>query len=223
MAITITTIPTPYRAGFANVKRLAPDVFEQIASALEKAQLVGGMKELASSVVNEVPSLKREEIEDILRSVFSLSVFMTDEDTPLSQNLANLSRAMEASGKRDLSLSEEEKFEFEKRLERLLRIKAVAISSKVQRLRLEYPITFHDAIIVTDMRPVFDQAEERPLGCAISHTLRIGYHENADHKEFFITLDEEDLETLKKAIERAETKAHSIKSLLKVANVLDLS
>jgi hypothetical protein len=223
MAINITTIPAPYRPGFAKIKRLDPKVFEALATALERATLVGGLKELTSTVAQQVPQLDRQGIQDILRALFSLSVMMADEETPLTENLANLSRAMQFSGNQDLSLSEQERSEFEGRLERLLKIKAVTISSKVQRLRLEYPITFHDAMILSDLRPVFDKPEDRPLGCAISHNLRIAYHENGDHKEFFVTLDDSDLDMMKKIIQRAEEKASSLKALLKLANLPDLS
>ena len=223
VAIAITTIPAPYRPGFANIKRLAPSTFELIASALDKAPLVGGLAELTSAVVQQVPVLERQGVEDILRAVFSLGVLMTDEDTPLSENLSNLSRAMQATGNSDLNLSEQEKPQFENRLERLLTTKSVVISSKVQRLRLEYPNTFHDAIILTDMRPVFDKPEERPIGCTVSHTLRIAFHKDGDHKEFYVMLDDKDLEMVKKAVHRAEAKATSIKSLLKLANLPDMS
>lgn len=223
MAITITTIPGPYRSGFASIKKLSPDTFELLVSALENAPLAGGLKKLTAAVVQQLPVLKQQEIRDILRTVFSLSAFTTDEDTTLSENLANLTTAMQTSGEPDLKLSDQERAAFEKRLEKLLTIKTVAISSKAQRLRLEYPVTFHDAMILTDMRPVFDKPEERPVGCEISHTLQITYHEHGDHKEFFVALDDDDLETIKKAIQRAEAKASSVKSLIKLANLPDLS
>lgn len=223
MTIRITTIPAPFRSGLASIKKLPPDAFETIAGALEKAPVVGGLKELTSEVVKQTPSFQKQEIEDILRAVFSLSVLMTDEDTPLLESLSSLTRAMQTSGNADLTLSEQQKTEVEKRLERLLRIKGVVIASKVQRLRLEYPITFHDAIVLTDIRPVFDKPEEQPIGCAISHTLRIAFHENGEHKEFFVALDDADLQTLKKAVQRAEAKATGVKALLRATNLPDLS
>lgn len=223
MAISITTIPPPYRTGFAKIKRLPAPDFESIVTALEKAPVPGGFKGLTSAVVQQVPTLKRQDVEYILRTLFSLSVLVTDEDTPLSENLLNLTNAMQASGDPDLGLSEEERVDFEKRLERLLGIKSLALASKVQRLGLEYPNTFHDAMILTDMRPVFDRPEERPVGCSISHTLRIEYHEGGEHKEFYVMLDEEDLKTMKKVLQRAEAKASSVKSFLKLANLPDLS
>lgn len=223
MAVLITTIPAPYRAGFAKIKRLSPADVETIAKTLENIPLDGGLKGVASRVVQQVPTLKRQDVEAILRTLFSLSVLVTDEETPLSENLSSLSSAMQATGDPDLALSEKERVEFEKRLERLLTIKTMALASKVRRLRLEYPNTFHDAVILTDMRPVFDKPEERPVGCAISHTLRITYHEGGDHKEFYVVMEADDIETMKKVFQRAEAKASSLRSLLGLANLIDLS
>ncbi len=130
---------------------------------------------------------------------------------------------MQASGNPELALSDQERIEFERRLERLLTIRKVALASKVRRLELEYPNTFHDAMIFTDIRPVFDKPEERPVGCSVSHTMRITYHEAGEHKEFYVVMDSDDLETMKKVLQRAETKASSVKSFLKNSNLIDLS
>jgi hypothetical protein len=223
LAVTITTIPAPYRTGFAKIKDLSRTDFESLVAALEKATPAGGLKVLTSAAVQHVQTLKRDDIEDILRTLFSLSVLVTDEDTPLPENISRLSDAMQATGTPQLSLSEQQRVEFENRLQRLLRIRTVALVSKVRRLELEYPRTFHDAIVLTDMRPVFEKPEERPVGCAISHTLRITYHEDGEHKEFHVVLDSDDLEMIKKALQRAEAKASSVKSLLKAVDLPDLS
>ena len=219
----ITTIPTQYRPGFARIKRLSRAEFEALKSALEKAPIVGGLKELTSAVVQQVPSLKRKEIEQILRTLFSLCVLLTDEEESLSENIATLSNVMQVSGRPELSLTDEEKVEFERKMEKLLNIKVVATSAKVQQLRLEYSNTFSDAKIFTDMRPIFDEPANRPIGCALAHTLKLTYHEGSDHKEFYVVLDAEDLGSLKKVIQRAETKAASLKSLMDLAGLPDLS
>ena len=221
--MAISTVPAGYRLGFSKIKRLRPADFEAVATALENSPMVGGLKELASAVLQQVPSLKRNDIELILRSLFSLSVFLADEETPLSENLSSLSSAMQATGNTDLALSEDEKVEFERRLDRLLRINAVSVAAKVQRLRLDYSNIFEDAKILTDVRPIFDKPENRPIGCAIAHVLRITYHEGGGHKEFYVALDADDIQSVKKVLERAEAKASSLKSVLQAAALPDLS
>lgn len=221
--MAITTIPANFRRGFARIKKLSAGDFDAILMALETSGLNGGLKELTSAVAQKVPTHLRQDVETILRSVFSLSVFLADQETPLSENLANLSSAMQSSGDPELLLTDAEKPEFEARLTKLLGVRSVRMSAKVQSLRLEYLNTFHDAMILTDMRPVFDKPEERPVGFALSYTLKVTYHEAGEHKEFYVMLDAADLEIMKKALERAEIKAASLKSVLKSASMPDLS
>jgi hypothetical protein len=221
--VAITTIPAPYQQGFAKIKQLSPAALESIVAALEKTPVAGGLKEVTKSVVKQVPSLKREDVESILRTLYSLCVLVTDEETPLSEHLSDLTNAMQATGKAELVLSEQEKTEFEKRLSRLLGLNTVTVSAKVQRLQLEYPNTLYEAMILTDIRPIFDKPEERPTGCTITHTLKIEYHYGGEHKEFYVVLDADDLQKMKKIIQRAEAKASSLKSVLKLANLPDLS
>jgi hypothetical protein len=221
--VAITTIPAPYRQGFAKIKRLTPGDLESLVAALEKAQSAGRVKDVTAVVVKQVPNLHRVDVESILRTLYSLCAFVSDEETPLSEHLSELTSAMQASGKPELALSEDEKIDFEKRLDRLLSIKTVLISSKVERLRLDYPNTLHDATILSDIRPIFDEPDERPVGCAIAHTLEIEYHESGEHKEFYVVLDNDDLQKMKGIIQRAEAKAASLKILLKTTGLPDLS
>lgn len=223
MAVSITSIPLPFRSGFAKIRKLAPVELDSLVAALEAAPRSGGLKELASAVVRQMPALGRDDVAEILRTLFSLSVLVTDEETPLAENIARLTAAMQATGSPDLALSAEEQVEFERRLQRLLLLKTVVLLSKVRRLELDYPKTFHDAMILTDLRPVFEKPEDAPVACTISHTLKITYHEDGDHKEFHVVLDSGDLEMIKKAILRAEAKTSSVKSFLKGANLPDLS
>ncbi len=221
--MAITTIPAPYRQGFANIKKLSPSDLNSLVVALEKAKSAGRVKDVTNAVIKDVPTLNRSDAESILRTLFSLYAFIADEETPLSEHLSELTSAMQASGRKELTLSEEEKVEFEQRLRKLLSVKTVLISSKVERLRLDYPNTLHDAKILSDIRPIFDNPNEPPVGCAIAHTLEIEYHESGEHKEFYVVLDDDDLQKMKRIVQRAETKSASLKTLLKSAGLTDLS
>ena len=74
---------------------------------------------------------------------------------------------------------------------------------------------FCHARILTDMRPVFgSEIESGPAGMVIVHLMKIAFHDatSKDHKEFYVSLDSDDLQTLKKIAERAEVKASTLKS-----------
>lgn len=221
--VAITTIPAPYRQGFARIKKLTASELDSLVGALQKTQPAGRVKEITSVVIKQVPNLNRADVESILRTLYSLCIFVSDEETPLSEHLSELTTAMQASGRPELALSENEKIDFEKRLNKLLSIKAVIISFKIESLRQDYQNTLHDAKILSDIRPIFDKPEERPVGCAIAHTLEIEYHEAGEHKEFYVVLDNDELQKMKRIIQRAETKATSLKSLLKASGLPDLS
>jgi len=75
--------------------------------------------------------------------------------------------------------------------------------------------------ILTDVRPVFEPSapEAAPAGAVIVHTLKISYRGDNSAKDFFVALDSEDVRQLTEQLERARSKAESLKSVLKAAEV----
>lgn len=223
MAVSITTIPKRYQPGLAKIICLSPRQVATIAKALESAPLGTDLTELASLIVRRVPRLARRDVDSILTALFSLSHLVTDEEAPLSESLSGLTAAMQATGNEELALSKQKAIEFEKRLGRLLTIRVVVVASKARRLAVDYANIFYDATILTDMRPVFDKPEEAPVGCAISHTLKIDYYEGGEHREFYAVMDAQDLERMRSVLQRADAKAASLRSLIQRTNLVDLS
>lgn len=221
--MAITRIPEQYRLGFAKIKTLSVAEAETLAVALGKSPRSGGLKGMISIVGAQVPSLKKRDVDDIVRTLYSLYVYRADADTPLPGLISELIGAMRATGDKSLMLTEEEEHEFQDKLTRLLSVTDSAVASKAELLRSDYAKTFHSAKILTDIRPIFGKPEEIPIGAAITHTLKIEYHEEGEHKEFYIALDADDLQQMRKVLQRADAKASSLKSLLKNANLPDMS
>jgi hypothetical protein len=86
---------------------------------------------------------------------------------------------------------------------------------------------FCDARILTDLRPIFGGEVDAPKAMIIVHTLKLSYHDAATgkHEELFVAIDDEDIEKLKRILERAERKAKSLVSRLQLAGIktVDLS
>jgi hypothetical protein len=92
------------------------------------------------------------------------------------------------------------------------------------RLQRDGERLYCEAKILSDMRAVFhDDAISKPAGAVVTHTLKVGYHENGTHKEFFVVLESADLEALKEIIERAQAKETILRKLLPEAGLQDLS
>lgn len=219
----ITKIPNKYRAGFEKIKQLSASDAEALVAALKKAPISGGLKGITSAVQEQVTSLSGDDAEDIVRTLYSLYVFRIDSDAPLSEVVPELTSAMRATGEPSLAFSEEDRVRFEKNMSQLLSIDTIAVTTKVSQIKIDYPNTFHDAKILSDVRPIFGKPDEQPVGGAITHTLKIEYHHEGDHKEFYVALDSEDLQRMKAVLQRADAKATSLRLLLKSAGIADLS
>lgn len=94
----------------------------------------------------------------------------------------------------------------------------VAISLKAQRIIYLHEKMFVDAEVITDARPVFNSSAEKVLEYVITHSLLVTYHEDDGaesypehrHSRVHISLDFDDLVTLRKACERAILKAQTL-------------
>jgi hypothetical protein len=221
--LPIRRIPEQYRHGFAKIKGLSLTDANAIAAALEKSPTTGGLRGMLSTVAEQVSALKREEAEDIVATLYSLYVYRADADTSLDGFVSELISAMRASGDGALIVSEQEENEFRQKIGRLLSVSRSAVISKAEQLQSDYAKTFYDAKILTDIRPIFAKPEEIPVGAVVTHTLKIEYHEDGEHKAVYLALDAADLQQMKKVLQRADSKVSSLRLLLKNAGLPDMS
>jgi hypothetical protein len=222
VAITITRIPEPYRLGLAKIKTLTPEAVTAISDAMATVTPGGGIKGVIAAV-QDVQGVGNEDAAAIVRALYSLYAYRVSTETPLADFVPVIITAMQASGKDSLALSADERGPFSERLTRLLGMANLEITSKVELLRQDYGRIFCDAKILTDLRPVFADPGAPPVGMAITHTLKIVCHDSGEHKELYFALDTDDINKLTKVLERAVTKASSLKSIMQAANLKDLS
>lgn len=109
-----------------------------------------------------------------------------------------------------------ERPDFAGKLLTLLNAELFALVAKAQDLLTEDERTFCHARILTDLRPIFGpNIEDGPKAMVAMHTLKLAFHQQGssdEHGEFYVALDAEDLQTLRKLIDRAEAKARAINS-----------
>jgi hypothetical protein len=87
----------------------------------------------------------------------------------------------------------------------------LAIAAKGEQLAYVREKLFTQARIVTEIRPVFDEAGKEILRAVVSHELVIDYYQGQEGKRIQIGLDAADVIQLRRACERAERKAAAIK------------
>ena len=150
-----------------------------------------------------------------MRTLDSLYQVRAHLEIPVDKFVSDVIGALRVA-KVPVALAADGEVAFHTRLSTLLSTTSLAISAKAQVLQRDYARLFHDAKIITDMRPVFEQStKEPPQGVLLDHTLKVVYHEGlGDHQELYLALDSSDLVALKKVIERAEEKEQTLRSLL---------
>ncbi len=215
-------IPEQYRSGLAKLRSLSDESFEKLLVALQKSPPMVKAEELSDRVAPEVPGIAKNDLGKIIRTLSSLYFVRVDAEVSTKRLASDVCAAMQSTGDEELKLSEPEQPKFKDRLEKLLSVDSLSHASKAVGLRGDFARLFCDAKILTDLRPIFAKPEEPPVGAVITNTLKLGYHEGRNHREFYLTLDAEDISNLRKVLIRAESKAKSLKALLEKIGMPDL-
>jgi hypothetical protein len=82
---------------------------------------------------------------------------------------------------------------------------------KASIVRIDYERVFQSSRIFTDVRPIFHAIDSLPATIAISHNLKLTYNRNSEKEDFFVALDDADLEQLIETLNRARAKSKLLK------------
>jgi len=91
---------------------------------------------------------------------------------------------------------------------------SLGTTSKALDVMTEHERILCGARVITDVRSVFADPAEKPTAAVIVHMLKISYHQNREHKDFYVALDSSDVRKLKEILQRAELKAKSLSAVL---------
>ena len=138
-----------------------------------------------------------------------------------SQFLDDLMEAIQKSSV--LKLQQKEIPKLRTLLGKLLNVESLNLVAKAGRLQRDGERLYCTAKILSDIRPVFgSDPATGPVGAVLTHTLKVGYHEGKEHREFHIVLDSSDLDGLDEVVHRAQAKDRSLRDLLKSASLPNL-
>ncbi len=219
-------IPERYQSGVALIRQLDDNSVQEIRNALDRTldiktsdqDVASGRKldELAVTAVTSVSSKSNLNFKRIAEALVVLYGAKSVKDISVEEFADRVCEAMEHLDSPDLKLPSAEREPFKRKLIILLGANVFGIASKIVDLRTDDERVFCQARILTDLRPVFgSRIEEGPQGMVVVHLLKLGFHSASEkHQEFFVSLDSDDLQTLRNLIDRAEAKARSLKGSL---------
>jgi len=218
----MTRIPDRYRLGLAKINALSIEGASAISVALAELPIGSGRREMIAAI-GRAAQLTAEDAEAVIASLRSLYIFKASTESTVSDFIPVLISAMQSSGNKGLAVPDDDKPILIAKLTQLLSLSSMERTSKIEQLKTDHQVVFYDAKILTDLRPVFDDPKERPIGAVVTHTLKITCHEYGEHKELYFALDADDIATIKKISERAADKLSSIQDFMKSANLPDFS
>ena len=166
------------------------------------------------------PRIKSSTVREIVRELFSLISVKESFDMSDVEFADSLAKSTLGDQSRNLRFEEADKALLKERLIKLLALKSsLGMTAKTLDLLTDAQHLFYSSKILTDVRPVFNEEGSVAEGAIILHNLRIYYGDSEDQRNFFVTLDANDLQQLRKVISRAEQKAEVLKAVLKRADI----
>jgi hypothetical protein len=90
----------------------------------------------------------------------------------------------------------------------------IVVARKLERLAYSHQLLFSEARIITELRPVFNDAGTTILQGMIVNTLVIDFYEGGRTRRLEIGVDSEDLAELRRVAQRAESKSKVLKESL---------
>jgi hypothetical protein len=199
---------------------LSQEAFDGLATSLREAQGSKSQRALAKALASRT-HLDEEKVYAYVRLLGMLLRVREQMELSGEEFLAAVERAALRTDKANLSPPAVEWEAGKRRLGALLDGSlGLATTAKATDLLFEHANVICSARILSDLRPIFgsDVAQD-PTALLVIHQLRVQYHKNGQIEEMFFAMDAKDLADLQAALERAEKKAATLKSIAKRAGV----
>lgn len=212
-------IPQRYIPAMNKIRNLSDSAVQELVQGLDSSSITSEAKKLYEHIAPQVPSVPIDDLKAIVDLIYSLYQVREFSNLKKSSFLNELIEGVRECA--EPKVSENEVPSLRDRFQRLLSIETLNIISKAINLQRDGERLYCEAAILSDVRPVFgEDVESKPVAAVITHTLKLTYHEiGGKHREFLVTLDEEDLHKLKSVIERARLKAETLDKLLKDSGI----
>lgn len=209
-------IPPRFRAGLTAVDRLSEADVDAIEAHLNagKGKAEVSIDRLAVKLAAEVEA--DVDLEQLLEAVASLTGLLPEDGSGAE------ALALDVSESEGLELPVDRQPIYAARLLKLMEVPTLAVAARAMDVVTDHDKVFHEARILTDIRPIFERDVTTGVkAAAVSATLKVEYHAGGRStiESFFVTLDRGDLDHLRRVVDRAVAKMDGLSDLLKETNV----
>ncbi|MCX5890934.1 MAG: hypothetical protein NTY36_16025 [Deltaproteobacteria bacterium] len=169
-------------------------------------------------IFQEITKVDYQKTDEIIRVLFTIyDAYDTSHEEIEAFASALVDAFKKSAGKRLKGALEEDFKSFHDFFVKILSLHdTIGVRTKALRLMPQHQHLFIRSELYSDIRPVFrpDNPSIRPSAAVIVHSLKIVYRENSETKDFYLGLDDEDLQQLKATIDRAISKHECLKLMI---------
>jgi hypothetical protein len=217
-------IPEGERAHLAVLLQATPELLDAIHNALQHEAPSLKQRDLVARLAHELDGVSGATLpalQSIVRSLVSLYQFRVEDSMDPQEVAEDFAEGARASGDEKLREAAAGWEGFKQRLAKLLSLDdTLGVTARAGYIAAQTPRHFHAARVLTDARPIYQaDATQGPVAFVVLHSLQVDYYEDDEDRTWFLSLDGDDLEALKVAVDRALTKEHSLRSLLEKTQV----
>lgn len=217
MSINKLRIPERQKEDFIFFLNLPKQVQEDLVDFIRSVPFGMSNNSLVDYAFENIKQLSRDNIVKFLSIFFSLSTAKEELEYNDVEFIDNLKASLYELQNENFTFNEDG-FEFFKLL-----FDSQSTLVKSRNIIREYLINsnnFESSKITTDIRPVFDN--NNLIGSTIINKLRITYQKNEEEKDFFVSLDENDINELIKSLNATKEKIKLIKETFKNLEIIDI-
>jgi hypothetical protein len=207
----LVTVPERHRRALSRLRDLPRPEADAFIAWIDELPSFLSVEQLGKRLRERLPSSLHEEADALLSALLTLRVQIRQLEWKVSKLAEAVSRAEGLApptpvGQRELK----------RRLQALLSADAILTTASAADLLFQHDRPFRSARIVSDIRPVFtDNAAESPRGAVIIQMLQItAWSSGGGTETLSFALDEKDLLTLKRVVDRGIKKTKTLRDCL---------
>lgn len=213
-------IPEEHQQAFVAISMLSDSTVTELFSILETVPLAIQQKSAVEKALSNSTHKFPENVHDIVNVLFSIYLALAYTNKAIEGFVADIVESIDNIQIEGYTHTLEEKDNLRKNLTTLLSISSISTVSKATGVLFDCDNILRNARILTDIRPIFGYGEDDSiLASVIVQTLKFEFVKDDEEKEFFINLDDQDIDNLIGILQRAKRKSDQSKNLLKKANV----
>lgn len=209
--------------GLLLVGRIPSEAVGDLCQKLTQISLKDLTEKNIRNAVSEISSLSglsdedRELLSDSVMGLHYARATFDGKAALLPNEVVDSLREQPSANDQDASLNKEFYDCLLTNLKLIFEVDALRVKQKALNLAVSQERLFTSCRILTDIRPVYSDADNVPTNISaafVFHTFKISFIEDDESKDFYISLDADDLEKLKSTVDRALNKGSVAKQAI---------